>query len=187
MKRVFKLVIVMLLLIMLLSISNVNKVKGAEINFEDFNFSSTKTRIDGKIKVVVNLDWITDTQMVVSRITTEINGQSQSTSSLGNAQPVVIEREDSNGNKYNEYQYHIEYVVEHWQVGTINLIIEYFNADEGGTFVKEYCIPAGNWLTEEVSWPTAILFGLLITIGVSLGTYIIIENSKKGYMNLDNE
>lgn len=38
-----------------------------------------------------------------------------------------------------------------------------------------------------VSWGVSLIFGFLTTVCVGIGTFIIIENSKKGYDDSDSD
>lgn len=187
MKKIVKVLITILLL--LLSFSNlysINIAKANEVTFENFNFTSTKTRENGKIKVKIILEWETITDIAITSITTEINGQTQSTSKI-EADSESYEIIDENGVKEVRYKYSLAYNVEHWQIGTMTLGIGYINVENGNSYVAEYCIPGGKWIDEEVSWSVAFSFGIFVTFCIGLGTYIIIENSKKGYLNSDTE
>ena len=187
MKKIAKLLLILFVLMMLFSINSLESITHAEeADFNNFSFVTSKTRENGKIKVIIKLGWETIDEIAINSITTEINGLTQSTEKV-NISVAEIETIDENGNKIVKYKYSADYVVEHWQIGTMNLYIKYFNLNDGEHYVKDYCIAGGEWLSEEIKWNKSLFYGLFVTGCVVLGTYIIIETSKKGYLNSDSE
>lgn len=173
------LVIIMCLLFTIgFSVDNYKSVKAEEIEFENFNFSSSKIRKNGKIKVRINIDWVSEYDIQITSITTIIKGQTQKTLNLSKNKELLDD---------NLYHYTINYDVEHWQIGTMILQINYFNVEDGENLVNEYYVPGGKWMEEEVSWTVAISFGLFVTFCIAIVTYSIIESSKKGYFGLEVE
>ncbi len=84
--------------------------------------------------------------------------------------------------------YEINYTIQNWQTGTLELEIKYKNFEEiSEVNTKKFYIPGGKWLKEEVSWGVSLIFGFLTTVCVGIGTFIIIENSKKGYDDSDSD
>lgn len=187
MKKIVRILSIMLVLALIFTISlSKNAVYAEEVSFNDFSFTSSKMRENGKMKVIILLEWETTNEIAISSITTEINGQTQ-TNEKPKWEKVEVVSNDENGEEFITYKYSVEYVVEHWQIGTMNLYIKYLNVNDAEEYVKEYCVAGGKWLSEEVNWNTAVFYGIFVTICVVLGTYIIIETSKKGYLNSDSE
>ena len=82
----------------------------------------------------------------------------------------------------------IDFVIENWQSGTVELTINY-NCDvpdETNIHTKVIYLTTSNWQNEEISVGNAIVLALLATICVSLCTFLIIENTKKEYKEGNN-
>ncbi len=146
-----------------------------DVKFENFEFSVSKKRVKGELKVILHLYWETDQKIIVNKISAKIPGKDQ----------VTLTTESNDEGTYN-----FDYQLENWQVGMLELIIDYQIEEEIGldtSHQKVLYIPAGKWLKEEVGWGISVVLGLLTTICVVIGTFVIIENSKKGYVGKDNE
>lgn len=150
-----------------------------DVEFENFDFILEKTRERGKIKVKIIFSWDTNEEIIIEEISTKISDQVQSTYD----KPVGVKTETG-------YHYNLEYIVQNWQIGTMEVEIKYKSFNQLGTnevLTETFYIPGGKWMTNEVSWGQSIAVGSIVTIAVMIVTYILIENSKKGYMDSEQE
>ena len=88
------------------------------------------------------------------------------------------------------YHYEIEYIVQNWQIGTLELTIKYLSLDDpnfGTPKEKVFYIPGGKWVQDDVSVSKAIIVGIVLTIITITATFILVENSRKGYMDSEIE
>ena len=174
MKKLVKmLMLVLLMLVMTLTNSGVVKAEDSDVEFIDFNYSSTKIRENGKIKVRFSCNWETEEYIIVTGLSYKIRNQSADI--YGTKLPK--------GNKH-----HIDFVIENWQSGTVELTINY-NCDvpdETNIHTKVIYLTTSNWQNEEISVGNAIVLALLATICVRLCTFLIIENTKKEYKEGNN-
>ena len=179
MKKISKLLFIMgiLLMICLVSTNSVKAETDDPVYFMNFDFTMSKMRKKGEMKVDINLVWDTKEEIVINKILYEIPGKKQ------DALNIDFHRTQ---NEDGTYHYSIKCPVENWQVGTLKLILNYVKTDNfENTYTKTFYIPGGKWLKEQVGWGISILFGLFTAISVGIGTFIIIENGKKGYVDLD--
>ncbi len=150
-----------------------------DVEFENFEFSTEKTRENGKIKVKVIFSWDTKEEIIIEQISSKISDQIQSTENK------------TSGIKINDmYHYEIEYIVQNWQIGTLELTIKFFSLEDPNFgFLKEkvFYIPGGKWVQDDVSLSKAIIVGIVLTIITITSTFILVENSRKGYMDSEIE
>lgn len=150
-----------------------------DVEFENFEFSTEKTRENGKIKVKVIFSWDTKEEIIIEQISSKIADQIQTTENK------------TSGKKVNDmYHYEIEYVVQKWQIGTLELTIKYLSLDDpnfGTPKEKVFYIPGGKWVQDDVSISKAIIVGIVLTIITITATFILVENSRKGYMDSEIE
>ena len=77
MKKLVKMLMLMLLmLVMTLTNSGVVKAEDSDVEFIDFNYSSTKIRENGKIKVRFSCNWETEEYVIVTGLSYKIHNQS---------------------------------------------------------------------------------------------------------------
>lgn len=181
MKKIITLIVCIttLMVCCMISTSRSDVVASTDVEFINFDFSVNKTRERGKIKVKLIFSWDTTEEIIIEEITTKISGQIQSTYN----KTIGTKNDDV-------YHYEIEYIVQNWQIGTLELDIKYRLFDQLGTdeiSQKTFFIPGGKWISKEVNWGKALTVGALVTASIIILTYIIIENSKKGYMDSEQE
>ena len=172
---IFVLTIVNSKLINKLSVSANNN----DIEFNNFEFSTEKTRENGKIKVRLIFSWDTEEEIIIDEISTKISGQVQ----ISENKALGIKTE-------NGYHYEIDYVVQNWQIGTLELRIRYFsldNLDFENASEKIFYIPGGKWVQDDVSFSKSLIVGIGLTLLTICSTFILIENSRKGYMDSEKE
>ncbi len=146
-----------------------------DVEFENFEFETAKIREHGKLKVELSLSWSTEKEIIITAITSKIADIEQIFSNIEYYHQV-----DNENDKHKHY-YQINYTIENWQTGTLELEISYINVDNYEKNDKKFYIPAGRWLKEEVNWTISIFFALLTTACVGIGTLIVIESNKKSY------
>lgn len=74
MKKLVKMLMLMLLmLVMTLTNSGVVKAEDSDVEFIDFNYSSTKIRENGKIKVRFSCNWETEEYVIVTGLSYKIH------------------------------------------------------------------------------------------------------------------
>ena len=150
-----------------------------DIEFDNFEFSTKKTRENGKIKVRLIFSWDTSEEIIIKQISTKISGQVQTSEN----KTTGIKTESG-------YHYEIEYVVQNWQIGTLELRITYSslnNLDFTNLCEKIFYIPGGKWVQDDVSFSKALIVGIGLTLLTICSTFILIENSRKGYMDSEKE
>lgn len=142
-----------------------------DLDFYDFEFETEKIREDGIRKVNIEISFATKKRIKIEGLTSKIENQQQDIKVK--SQP--IEKDDM-------YYYEIEFTIQNWQIGTLELVIEYSieeNFDPEGISSKTFYIPGGRWIDKDVNLGQAIIYGLVAAISVGAGTFIIIEISKK--------
>lgn len=157
----------------------------SEIEFEEVEFTSNKIREKHQIKINYTIHWKTQTEMVIEKIIYRTNGQA---GQIPNIDLKLISEVEENNHKV--YEYKIDFIIQDWQTGTMTLEMQYMSI-EAETFgekgVKVYTIPGGSWQKEEISTMTAVVFGFFTMVCVSIAAFMIIDNSKKGYMDAEEE
>lgn len=181
-----KIIVYMMTLLFVLTIFNTklinnNKIlaNNNDVEFKNFDFSTEKIRENGKVKVKVIFSWDTSEEILIEKISTKISGQLQTTENKTSG--ILTE---------NGFHYEIEYMVQNWQIGTLELRIEYFalnNLDFNNVKEKVFYIPDGKWLKDEISLSKSFIVGIGLTIVTICSTFILIENSRKGYMDSEKE
>lgn len=155
------------------------------VEFEEVEFTSNKIREKHQIKINYTIHWKTQTEIVIEKIIYRTNGQ---TGQIPNIDLKLISEIENND--YKTYEYKIDFLIQDWQTGTMTLEMQYMSIEEetfGEKGVKIYTIPGGSWQKEEISTMTAIVFGFFTMVCVSIAAFMIIDNSKKGYMDAEEE
>lgn len=183
MRKISKIVVILVIILMGLFVHIKNSDKGIfaetdSVEFKNFEFKIAKIRDRGKMKVELTLSWDTKEVIIIEQITSRISDLEQISQN--------IEYHQSDNKDLQHYE--INYTIQNWQTGTLELEIKYKNFEEiSEVNTKKFYIPGGKWLKEEVSWGVSLIFGFLTTVCVGIGTFIIIENSKKGYDDSDSD
>lgn len=157
----------------------------SEIEFEEVEFTSNKIREKHQIKINYSIHWKTQTEIVIEKIIYRTNGQA---GQIPNIDLKLISKAEENNHKI--YEYKIDFIIQDWQTGTMTLEMQYMSIEEetfGEKGIKIYTIPGGSWQKEEISTVTAIVFGFFTMVCVSIAAFMIIDNSKKGYIDAEEE
>lgn len=183
MKKLLPFIGVLLIIFTIFNMKLINNTKvfanNNDIEFNNFEFSYEKTRENGKIKVRLIFSWDTTEEILIDQISTKISNQFQTT-----------ENKTSGVKTDNGYHYEIDYIVQNWQIGTLELTIRYYLLDEinfSNIQEKVFYIPGGKWVKDDVSFSKALIVGIGLTILTICSTFILIENSRKGYMDSEKE
>lgn len=155
------------------------------IEFEEVEFTSNKIREKHQIKINYSIYWKTQNEIVIENIIYRTNGQA---GQIPNIDLKLISETEVNNHKI--YEYKIDFIIQDWQTGTMTLEMQYMSIEPetfGEKGVKVYTIPGGSWQKEEISTVTAIVFGFFTMICVSITAFMIIDNSKKGYIDAEEE
>lgn len=155
------------------------------VEFEEVEFTSNKIRENKQIKINYSIHWKTQTEIVIEKIIYRTNGQ---TGQIPNIDLKLISAVESNNHK--TYEYRIDFLIQDWQTGTMTLEMSYMSIEEatfGEKGIKVYTIPGGSWQKEEISTVNAIVFGFFTMVCVSIAAFMIIDNSKKGYIDAEEE
>ena len=176
MKKMF-LVIVLLFSILL----SFGSVKAKEVKLENMDIITRKIRENGEIKVQIELSFETCEDIVIQEISSTIHGQSQKSLNVSQTKEKTL---DGDVEVYNHY---IVYVVENWQIGTMSLEIKYLNATDFSVEVIDFYIPGGKWQSSDISFKNAIMFGVFASFMIGLATVIIVDSSRKGFMDVRDE
>ena len=183
MKKVILFVFCFIFIFTIFNNKLINKVSVSannnDIEFNEFEFSTEKTRENGKIKVRLIFSWYTEEEILIDQISTKISGQIQTT-----------ENKTSGLKTEKGYYYEIVYIVQNWQIGTLELQIKYFSLNDldfENPSEKIFYIPGGKWVQDDVSFSKALIVGIGLTILTICSTFILIENSRKGFMDSEKE
>lgn len=171
MKYLLMFIVTFTLLFSILAFNNTKVNANEDLSFYDFDFETEKIREDGVRKVKIEISFATKERIRIEGLTSKIENQQQNI--LVKVQP--IERDGM-------YYYEFDFTVQNWQIGTVELVIDYCseeNFNPNSIISKTIYIPGGRWIDQEVSLGQAIIYGLVATISVGAGTFIIIEISKK--------
>lgn len=175
MERILKLVLIISLVWIMANVTTT--YASNDVNFENFDFTINKIREHGKTKVRITFSWSTDAEILISSLETKISGKVQQT----NEKPTMTKKD-------NKFNYKMDYDVQNWQIGTLELTINYFLLDKYGDILsKTFYIPGGKWVKDDLEWGKAFSIGIFITGLVLISTYVIIENSKKGFADSEQE
>ena len=174
MKKIIKYALIVILTVFLfncyLDKTNVEANEEAqEIDFIDFNYTSSKIRENGKMKVKFSCNWKSNKPINITGLQYRIHSQSAN----------IINMPVSKGQNH-----YVEFIVENWQSGTVELIINYNQVGyEFGAINEEYTkvvyLTTSSWQEAEISWFSSISLGLFATVCVGFATFIIIDHSKK--------
>lgn len=177
MKKIGK---ILLFVVIILLITLINKdVMAADnemVEFNNFDYEVSKIRERGNMKVLVKLSWNTNVDINIDQITITIADELHQDSV--NLKPVKKEKDGI-------YYYQLNLTIQNWQVGTMKVIFKYTIFDSGNVIEnneKTIYLAADKWIAEEVGWGKAFLIAGVVTLFVGIGTFIIIENSKKEYL-----
>lgn len=183
MKKIMFFIITLLFIFTIFNSKLINKTfvsaNNNDIEFKDFEFSTEKTRENGKIKVRLIFSWYTSEEILIDQISTKISGQVQTSEN----KTLGVKTEKG-------YHYEIDYVVQNWQIGTLELRIKYYSLNDldfNNVKEKIFYIPGGKWVQDDVSFTKAIIVGIGLTLLTICSTFILIENSRKGYMDSEKE
>ena len=159
MRKISKIVVILVIILMGLFVHIKNSDKGIfaetdSVEFKNFEFKIAKIRDRGKMKVELTLSWDTKEVIIIEQITSRISGLEQISQN--------IEYHQSDNKDLQHYE--INYTIQNWQTGTLELEIKYKNFEEiSEVNTKKFYIPGGKWLKEEVSWGVSLIFGFLTT------------------------
>ncbi len=183
MKKFNKLFLMFLLLISLfIGFINSNKYEvsaSSDEIFKNVECSINKNRENGQTKVTINFSCYTEKRIRITNVISTIVGQVEQNI------PETMETKIENG-----YFYEFDHDVYNWQIGTLKLEIQYTlleNFDLDNPITEKFIIVGDKWVKEEVDWNLAFAASIIITLGVVIATFIIIENSKKGYTDSESE
>lgn len=173
MNKIIKIFLVLFIVFIFTNVTSVGANDSSDgVEFDDFVYVSKKIRENNTIKVCYQISFEASQPIVVEKITYEIKSQY---GYVPNSNKII--------GKSQKY----DFIVEDWQTGTLELVIEYMIAEEEGippfnsgqTYTKTiYLVDNGAW-KEEIDWSKAIILGLFTTICVVAATSIIISSSKK--------
>lgn len=174
MKKLIKMLLLLIFLSLIVLIVPENiKAENNDVEFIDFNYTSTKIRENGKIKVRFSCYWETDEYVIVTGLSYKIHNQ----------------KADIYGSKFTKGNiHHIDFIVENWQSGTVELTVDY-NCDlldESNKLTKTIYLTTSNWQSEEISIGNAIVLAIFATVFICLCTFLIIDNTKKEYKEGNN-
>ncbi len=168
-----------LLLCVILSMNN--QVHATSVVLNNMDITTKKIRDNGDIKVQIELTFETDTDIIIKGISSTILGQTQQSLNVTQMKSEITTDDTKT------YLYNIIYVVEYWQIGTMSLKIEYVNTDDFTTEIVDFYISGGKWQSSEISWESSIVFGVFAAFMIGLATLIIIDSSRKGFMDILDE
>ena len=177
-----KIIILVIILLMFMGINyvimdtNHNVVLANEsVEFENFDYEIEKIRLDGDLKINIILSWDTKEEIFINHIFITVPNQEEEVTNI---------KPESNLKNNNMYHYNLNFTVQNWQIGTMKIDIAYSN-NLANTSEEHYIfyIAEGKYLEEEISWGNAIFLAIITTFCIAIGTFIIIENNKKSYLD----
>ena len=140
MRKISKIVVILVIILMGLFVHIKNSDKGIfaetdSVEFKNFEFKIAKIRDRGKMKVELTLSWDTKEVIIIEQITSRISGLEQISQN--------IEYHQSDNKDLQHYE--INYTIQNWQTGTLELEIKYKNFEEiSEVNTKKFYIPGGN-------------------------------------------
>mgnify|MGYP000185060741 CR=1 FL=1 len=190
MRKISKIVVILVIILMGLFVHIKNSDKGIfaetdSVEFKNFEFKIAKIRDRGKMKVELTLSWDTKEVIIIEQITSRISGLEQISQN--------IEYHQSDNKDLQHYE--INYTIQNWQTGTLELEIKYKNFEEIKEKIKKEKNELENYKNQDSITKDGHEVKVLANIGMPDDVKIVIQNTAEGvglfrseflYMNSEN-